>query len=113
MLSKVNRLRDDKTIMKTLRVGRRVNHDAVSLVINTSATPKTKLAVVVGTKISKRAVIRNRLKRRTREALRILIPRLAPGFDIVVFPRMPVDEVSFEELKKIFEALFLKARLLV
>ncbi len=113
MLSKDNRLRDDKTITKTLRVGRRVNHDAVSLVINKSATPKTKIAVVVGTKVSKRAVVRNRLKRRTREALRLLITRLQPGFDIVVFPRPLVDDVTFLELQKILEELFLKARLLV
>lgn len=113
MLAKDNRLRDDKTIMKTLRLGRRVNHDAVSLVINKSTASKTKIAVVVGTKISKRAVIRNRLKRRTREALRLLIPRLQSGFDIVVFPRMLVDEVTFVELQKIIEDLFLKARLLI
>ncbi len=113
MLSKENRLRDDKTIVKTLRLGRRVNHDALSLVINKSVTSKTKIAVVVGTKIHKRAVIRNRLKRRTREALRLLTPRLQPGFDVVVFPRMLVDEISFVELQKIIEGLFLKARLLV
>lgn len=113
MLSKENRLRDDKTIVKTLRLGRRINHDAISLVINKSPTPTTKIAVVVGTKISKRAVVRNRLKRRTREVLRLLTPRLQSGFDVVAFPRMPVDEVSFEELQKIITDLFIKARLLV
>lgn len=113
MLSKPHRLGDDKTITKTLRIGRRVNHDAVSLVIAKSAGGKTKVAVVVGTKIDKRAVVRNRLKRRTREAIRSLIPRLLPGFDVVAFPRLPVADIPFVELKKIFEELFKKAQLLV
>lgn len=113
MLDKSHRLRDDKTIAKTLRIGRRVSHSAVSLVIAKSGGAKTKVAVVVGTKIDKRAVVRNRLKRRTREALRPLIPRVAPGFDIVAFPRLPLAEIPFEELKKIFEDLLSKAQILV
>ncbi len=113
MLAKPDRLRDDKTITKTLRTGRRVNHDAVSLVIAKSVGEKTKVAVVVGTKIDKRAVVRNKLKRRTREAIRPLLPRLLKGFDVVAFPRLPVGEIDFVELKKIFEALFKKANLLV
>jgi len=113
MLEKTNRLRSDKTIVKTLRIGRRINTSAYSLVAAKSSSAVTKVAVVVGTKIDKRAVVRNRLKRRTREAVRTLLPSLLPGFDVILFPRLIVETMPYGQLQKDLEDLFLKARLLI
>lgn len=59
---------------------------------NATDPPANRYAVVAGRK-SGGSVQRNRLKRVTREALRTLHPRLAPGFDIVVIIRGTIDEL--------------------
>ncbi len=46
--------------------------------------PQTRLAVVVSRKIHKRAVIRNRIRRRIYEVLRSELPRMVAIYDIVV-----------------------------
>jgi ribonuclease P protein component len=46
------------------------------------------------------AVVRNRIKRRLREILRRVRPRLAPGWDIVVEPRAPeIARTNFARLE--------------
>jgi ribonuclease P protein component len=65
--------------------------------------------------VSKRfgnAVKRNRVKRRYREALRSLWPRVEPGYDIVVLPREAGKEVAFQELVEALGSLLDKSGLL-
>ena len=47
-----------------------------------------------------RAVLRNRARRRIREALRLRLPDIAPQWDIVVNPRRPVLEAPAEDLRR-------------
>lgn len=44
----------------------------------------TKFGISVSQKVSKKAVIRNRLKRQVRAALRTLFPRINPGWLVVI-----------------------------
>ena len=52
------------------------------------------------------AVIRNRLRRRVREAVRLHRGQLAPGWWIVLNPRRAALEVGFDELEREVERLF-------
>lgn len=44
------------------------------------------------------AVVRNRMRRRMREALRLHRPEIAPGWDIVIHPRSSVQRAEFSAL---------------
>jgi ribonuclease P protein component len=57
-----------------------------------------------------KAVTRNRVRRRLREALRIL--PLAPGYDVVVSVRPEAAAASFHDLKVELTLLLRRARLL-
>jgi ribonuclease P protein component len=46
-----------------------------------------------------KAVKRNRIKRRMREALRLDLPSIGSQWDIVVNPRRPVLDAAFAELR--------------
>jgi len=58
----------------------------------------TRWGFAVGKRLSKKAVVRNRLRRQLREASRQL--RVAEGFDIVVTARPKALEASFADLRE-------------
>lgn len=57
-----------------------------------------------------KAVVRNRVRRRLREAVRTLA--LKPGWDIVISARAPAAQANFHELKRAVASLLNRARIL-
>lgn len=72
----------------TLAVYVRPNHHA-----------KSRLGVTVGTKVGK-AVRRNRVRRRIREAYRVHEDRMTPGFDMVVVARVRSAYAPYAEVER-------------
>jgi ribonuclease P protein component len=54
--------------------------------------PSTLIGVSISTKVSKRAVVRNRIKRQITAAMQQLLPRLAPGWKLVVIVKPTAAE---------------------
>jgi ribonuclease P protein component len=54
--------------------------------------------IIVSKKVSKKAVVRNKIKRRIREILRCL--DIKPGYDIVVITNKEIVDKSFQEIKQ-------------
>ncbi len=69
----------------------------------------TRFGFIVSRRLGK-AVVRNRVKRRLREACRQL--PLRPGWDIVIIAREPAKAADFWELKRALEEVFRRAGLL-
>ena len=55
-----------------------------------------------------KAVVRNRIKRRVREAVRFHLDRLNPQWSIVINPRRKALEAPTEDLQREVERLFLR-----
>jgi ribonuclease P protein component len=53
-------------------------------------------------------VVRNRIKRRVREAVRFHLDRLNPQWSIVINPRRKAFDASTQELQREVERLFLR-----
>ena len=70
----------------------------------------SRVGYAVGKRLDKRAVIRNRARRRLREAIRRLPIR--DGYDVVVLGRRSVLEVDFGALAVDVESVFGRAGLL-
>ena len=60
---------------------------------------KNRLGLTVGTKLGK-AVVRNRTRRRLREAYRVNEDRFASGWDIVAVARVRAAHVPYRELER-------------
>jgi len=58
-----------------------------------------RIGITVSTKVGK-AVVRNRVRRRIREAYRINESRFNSGYDIIVVARVRASEVGFSEIEK-------------
>jgi len=67
---------------------------------------------VVSGRISKRAVDRNHIKRLLSEAMRVFLPRLPTGLDIVVSARQKASMADLHTLEQDMLTLLRKAQLL-
>jgi ribonuclease P protein component len=75
-------------------------------------TEKIRIGFVVSKRISKRAVDRNYIKRLLGEAVRVFLPRLPAGLDIVVSARQKACAADLRMLEQDMLVLLLKAQLL-
>ncbi len=107
----IQRLKDAEAFQRVYRVGQ--SWATPLLVLR--ASPNQLLHSRVGYSTSKRlgkAVVRNRLKRRLREAVRARSAQLMNGWDIVLIAREPSREATFAQLSAALERLLTQARLL-
>ncbi|MEN9215985.1 MAG: ribonuclease P protein component [Gloeomargarita sp. HHBFW_bins_162] len=66
-------------------------------------------AVVVSSKISKKAVQRNRLKRQMRAAIRQLLPQCTPGWQMVITAQPPALTGQYSDFLRELEQLLQQA----
>ncbi|AOY82096.1 ribonuclease P protein component [Moorena producens JHB] len=72
----------------------------------------SRLGISISQKVSKKAVVRNRIKRQIRAALRQLLPRLSPGWKLVVIVKPEARECEYAQLLRELEKLLVKAEVL-
>ncbi|MTJ46443.1 ribonuclease P protein component [Dolichospermum sp. UHCC 0259] len=64
-----------------------------------TAPPSTKIGIAISTKVSKRAVVRNKIKRQITAALHQLLPKLVPGWRLVLIVKPTTKESECETQK--------------
>jgi ribonuclease P protein component len=113
-LPRAYRLRHRHDFQRVYQQGRRRTSANMSVLawVNSSqseVSPTTRFGIVIGKKISKKAVIRNLAKRRIKAALRQLAAQILPGRMVVVGCRSGITQCNYaeilQELKKILVAL--------
>ena len=67
-----------------------------------------KAGIIVYKKLSNKAVVRNKLKRRLRAALQIVLPEIKQELHFVVLPNRRALEATVEELKNEIGHLIIK-----
>ena len=112
MLAQKNRLRRKKDFERVLRKGKGLKEDFLILKMVKNNSSQNRFGFIVGTKISKKAVLRNKLKRRLRELVRGKIEKIKKGFDIILIAQSGLGNRDFWELEEIFTKIFRRAKLL-
>jgi len=74
--------------------------------------PISRFGFVISQKISKKAVLRNKIKRRLNEVIQKILKEIKPGYDIVFFVKKGIEKQQFLLLKKEIEDLLKKVNLL-
>lgn len=84
-----------------------------SIKSNSQLTP-TRIGISISTKVSKRATIRNRIKRQIRAAFRWLLPELLPGWRLVVIvqPLAAAEECDYNQFLQELKQLLAEAEVL-
>lgn len=112
MLSRENRLTKDKDFELVFKNGKFIAEDFLSCKFVKNNLLVSRLGFLVGKKISKKAVERNKVKRRLRAAVRNFLTKINPGFDIVIMAQPSIKEKTFQEIELTLKKLLLKSKLL-
>ena len=74
----------------------------------------TRIGISISTKVSKKAVVRNRIKRQLRAAFRCILPRISPGWLLVVVVQPPAarQECATKQFLQELEQLLVAAEVL-
>ena len=110
-VQKQYRLAKRKDFGKVYKLGRSAANR--QFVVYSLANPQTE-TMRVGVSVSKKlggAVVRNRLRRRVKEIVRLNAHRIVPGYDLVVIVRKPVLDQSYAEMENSLKHVFKRAGL--
>jgi ribonuclease P protein component len=112
MLSRINRISKQKDFDLIFKEGRIFQDENLIIRTRKNGFPFSRLAVVVSSAISKKAVIRNKIRRQIIEIFRKDLKKVKIGLDIMVVIKKEFLERK-EKPKQIIEVLFSKAGLYV
>lgn len=122
-LPKQHRLRSSRSFAQVYRLGKRANGKCIAVkalqssdkVISENAPSEGKLpllgirfGVSISRKVSKKAVVRNRIKRRIQSALKTLIPRSSGSWWVVVTVRSVGVHCEYAEFLRELEQTLTK-----
>lgn len=114
MLARAHRLHGDAVFKALAQRGRPFFGRSLSFKVMPQGSDRSKpirFGFVVSTKVSKKAVERNRLRRRLREITRKILPKLKSGLDVLVITRPQAAQLSFAELEQEIHDLCVKSHL--
>lgn len=112
MLPKPNRLKKKKDFERVFKEGKGYKENFLYFKIANNGLKTSRFGFIVGKNFSGKATQRNRIKRRLREAVRMNLPNIKSGFDviIIVLPGFAID--NFWETEEIIKKLFQKAKMI-
>jgi len=112
MLPKANRLKKNKDFENVFKKGQGFKEDFLYLKIKKNNPESSRFGFVVSKKFSQKATERNKIKRRLRELVKVKLPKIKEGIDVVIIVMPGFKTDDFLELEKIVNKLFKKAGML-
>ncbi len=114
MLPKHHRLRRRRDFATVYQRGIRRSSAALGLRAcphppNSLVSPSVRIGISISQKVSKRAVVRNRIKRQLRAALRQLLPDIEPKWDVIIVVRPNALQCDYAEFLQQLKQLFTQA----
>jgi ribonuclease P protein component len=120
------RLTRSEDFKRVRRFGKSYAHPLVVLIVqahdqrsspeekrsNSVNQPRVKVGVAAGRTVGT-SVYRNRAKRLLREAMRPLIPEIAPGLDLILIARPGLTSASLVETRQALLTLLQRAQILI
>jgi ribonuclease P protein component len=118
-LPKANRLKQRQDFDRVYQSGKRRRATGLNLVVlrtslvaGSSEVLPIQVGISISKKVSKRAVVRNRIKRQLKAIVRQLLPRLESGLRMVILVRSEALTYEYGEFLQELEQLLVKAEVL-
>jgi len=113
MLPQTSRLIKDRDFKRINAKARPIYAEGLRLKFLANGRPASRFGIVISTKVSKKATVRNRLKRQLREILRLHRPQIKSGLDLVFTINSELVGKKYAFLEQNVLKLLAKARLLL
>jgi ribonuclease P protein component len=93
------RLRASEDFQRVRQKGRTLVHPLLVISVLSNGMPYSRFGFAVGRRLGE-AVVRNRIKRRIRESVRVRVQKrlVAGGWDVVLIARVPMRVASFHQV---------------
>ena len=105
-----DRLRGRERFAQVRRQGKCWTHRLVVLCALPNELPSSRFGVSVSKRVGG-AVLRNKVRRQLKEIVRLRLPLIAPGWDVVLIARPPIAQADFRQLESALERLLQQAGL--
>lgn len=109
-MNRRHRLANNADFQRVRRQGRSWSHPLLVLLASPNDLPYARFGFLVTKRIGK-AVLRNRVRRLLREAVRLRLNRIAVGWDIVLIARTPILQADLQYVGAALDSLLQRARL--
>lgn len=103
MLPKKNRLVKKEDYEKVWKYGKSLFEKIVSLRAQKNNLNISRFGFIVGLKVSKKAVKRNRIRRQLQEIIRLKIKTIKPGYDILIVALPKILDKKYWEIDEVIE----------
>ena len=113
MLNKNNRLTCRHDFERVFKTGQGMFCEIMGIKTAPNQLNVSRFGIVVSAKISKKAVERNKIRRRIREVIKKHLPDIKSGYDIVIIARQKILNKKFQEIEKNIISGFKKLNLLI
>ncbi len=112
MLPKQNRITNKKDFEKVFKKGINYNGDFFILKVFKNNLGNSRIGIIVSQKVSKKATIRNKIKRRFNNIMGLEMPFIKKGFDMVLITKTGIEKEEFKRIKETMKKLLERAKLL-
>lgn len=112
MLSRESHLRKKKDFEKVFKAGKTVRGELLVLKFKENGSSVTKVGISVSKKVSPKATVRNKIRRRLAAAFRKIMFSKTKGLDMVLIVVPGLEEKNFHQIKEVLENIFRKAKLI-
>lgn len=113
MLKKQFRLKKQRDFENVFQKGAYFSENFLALKVVENNLKTSRFGFMVSKKISKKAVVRNRIKRLLRESVRLMQIEVKSGFDMVFISRSGIVKKSLKEISGTVKKLLKKSGLLI
>ncbi|MCD5396454.1 MAG: ribonuclease P protein component [Candidatus Pacebacteria bacterium] len=108
MLPKKHRLKKKKNFERVLKEGKGINDKYFFVKFKENDLGFVRVGFIVSKKVSNKAVVRNKVKRRMREGVRGFLSEIQKNLDIVIIAKKGGQSLDFWEIKERLEKILNK-----
>lgn len=109
MMFKSGQLKKKKDFERVFKKGKSVNVDFLVLKFLPNELENSRLGIIVSLKVSKKAVVRNKIRRRIKEAIRLTSGNQGKQADGAIICRPGIEKMSFAQIRETIEKVLQKA----
>ena len=106
MLPKINRLTKKKDFEVVFKKGRSIKNGFLVCKILESQLPESRFGFVVSKKVSNKATVRNKVKRRLRDVVHARLKNTKAGIDVIIIALPGIEKKEYLQIQEMVDGVF-------